>query len=137
MLDLRRQRYYFLSIGQHQDPTHVETSDILMAPTVRTARYLAENMHGVNQSFSTSGPWGRKHVSGGADASSEPMILEQYVVVSSYEKQENSEISLQAGEVVDVIEKNESALVALALCATLERVLKLASGCYTSLFEKH
>uniref|UniRef100_K7FDL0 SH3 and PX domain-containing protein 2B n=1 Tax=Pelodiscus sinensis TaxID=13735 RepID=K7FDL0_PELSI len=36
------------------------------------------------------------------------MILEQYVVVSSYEKQENSEISLQAGEVVDVIEKNES-----------------------------
>uniref|UniRef100_A0A6J0T804 SH3 and PX domain-containing protein 2A isoform X3 n=1 Tax=Pogona vitticeps TaxID=103695 RepID=A0A6J0T804_9SAUR len=44
----------------------------------------------------------------GADASSEPMILEQYVVVSKYEKQENSEISLQAGEVVDVIEKNES-----------------------------
>uniref|UniRef100_A0A669PSK7 SH3 and PX domain-containing protein 2A n=1 Tax=Phasianus colchicus TaxID=9054 RepID=A0A669PSK7_PHACC len=44
----------------------------------------------------------------GADASSEPMILEQYVVVSNYEKQENSEISLQAGEVVDVIEKNES-----------------------------
>ncbi|XP_019358306.1 PREDICTED: SH3 and PX domain-containing protein 2A isoform X1 [Gavialis gangeticus] len=44
----------------------------------------------------------------GADASSEPMILEQYVVVSTYEKQENSEISLQAGEVVDVIEKNES-----------------------------
>ncbi|XP_044294016.1 SH3 and PX domain-containing protein 2A isoform X5 [Varanus komodoensis] len=44
----------------------------------------------------------------GADASSEPMILEQYVVVSNYEKQENSEISLQSGEVVDVIEKNES-----------------------------
>ncbi|XP_032080667.1 SH3 and PX domain-containing protein 2A isoform X2 [Thamnophis elegans] len=44
----------------------------------------------------------------GTDASSEPMILEQYVVVSNYEKQENSEISLQAGEVVDVIEKNES-----------------------------
>ncbi|XP_067393143.1 SH3 and PX domain-containing protein 2A isoform X1 [Emydura macquarii macquarii] len=44
----------------------------------------------------------------GADANPEPMILEQYVVVSSYEKQENSEISLQAGELVDVIEKNES-----------------------------
>ncbi|XP_054839520.1 SH3 and PX domain-containing protein 2A isoform X2 [Eublepharis macularius] len=44
----------------------------------------------------------------GADTNSEPMILEQYVVVSNYEKQENSEISLQAGEVVDVIEKNES-----------------------------
>ncbi|XP_062834882.1 SH3 and PX domain-containing protein 2A-like [Anolis carolinensis] len=44
----------------------------------------------------------------GADASSESMILEPYVMVSNYEKQENSKISLQAGEVVDVIEKNES-----------------------------
>uniref|UniRef100_A0A2K6RQX2 SH3 and PX domain-containing protein 2A n=1 Tax=Rhinopithecus roxellana TaxID=61622 RepID=A0A2K6RQX2_RHIRO len=44
----------------------------------------------------------------GADATAEPMILEQYVVVSNYKKQENSELSLQAGEVVDVIEKNES-----------------------------
>nr|XP_008268692.1 SH3 and PX domain-containing protein 2A isoform X2 [Oryctolagus cuniculus] len=44
----------------------------------------------------------------GADSSAEPMILEQYVVVSNYKKQENSELSLQAGEVVDVIEKNES-----------------------------
>jgi len=51
----------------------------------------------------------------GADASSEPMILEQYVVVSNYEKQENSEISLQAGEVVDVIEKNESGKTTLLL----------------------
>lgn len=51
----------------------------------------------------------------GADASSEPMILEQYVVVSNYEKQENSEISLQAGEVVDVIEKNESGKTSLLL----------------------
>ncbi|XP_072477550.1 SH3 and PX domain-containing protein 2A isoform X5 [Notamacropus eugenii] len=44
----------------------------------------------------------------GADVNSEPMILEQYVVVSNYKKQENAELSLQAGEVVDVIEKNES-----------------------------
>nr|XP_036857143.1 SH3 and PX domain-containing protein 2A isoform X2 [Manis javanica] len=44
----------------------------------------------------------------GADTNTEPMILEQYVVVSNYKKQENSELSLQAGEVVDVIEKNES-----------------------------
>lgn len=43
------------------------------------------------------------------------MILEQYVVVSNYEKQENSEISLQAGEVVDVIEKNESGKTTLLL----------------------
>uniref|UniRef100_A0A8C5QQM8 SH3 and PX domain-containing protein 2A n=1 Tax=Leptobrachium leishanense TaxID=445787 RepID=A0A8C5QQM8_9ANUR len=44
----------------------------------------------------------------GADGNSDPMILEQYVVVSNYEKQENSEISLKTGEIVDVIEKNES-----------------------------
>lgn len=40
--------------------------------------------------------------------SSDPMLLEQYVVVAKYEKQEPSEISLQTGEVVDVIEKSES-----------------------------
>nr|XP_023654475.1 SH3 and PX domain-containing protein 2A-like [Paramormyrops kingsleyae] len=39
---------------------------------------------------------------------SDPMVLEQYIVVANYEKQENSEISLQAGELVDVIEKSES-----------------------------
>ncbi|KAB5513300.1 hypothetical protein PHYPO_G00249680 [Pangasianodon hypophthalmus] len=40
--------------------------------------------------------------------SSEPMVLEQYVAVANYERQENSEISLRAGETVDVIEKSES-----------------------------
>ncbi|KAM8879914.1 SH3 and PX domain-containing protein 2A isoform 2-T2 [Spinachia spinachia] len=40
--------------------------------------------------------------------SSEPMVLEQYVGVANYERQENSEISLKAGETVDVIEKSES-----------------------------
>uniref|UniRef100_A0A8C1JRQ3 SH3 and PX domain-containing protein 2A n=1 Tax=Cyprinus carpio TaxID=7962 RepID=A0A8C1JRQ3_CYPCA len=40
--------------------------------------------------------------------SSEPMVLEQYMVVANYERQENSEISLKAGEMVDVIEKSES-----------------------------
>ncbi|CAL8255719.1 unnamed protein product [Lota lota] len=43
----------------------------------------------------------------GLDAS-DPMLLEQYVVVAGYEKQEPAEISLKAGEVVDVIEKSES-----------------------------
>uniref|UniRef100_A0A8C5HQ06 SH3 and PX domain-containing protein 2A n=1 Tax=Gouania willdenowi TaxID=441366 RepID=A0A8C5HQ06_GOUWI len=38
----------------------------------------------------------------------EPMVLEQYVAVAEYERQENSEISLKAGETVDVIEKSES-----------------------------
>ncbi|XP_068607609.1 SH3 and PX domain-containing protein 2A [Brachionichthys hirsutus] len=40
--------------------------------------------------------------------SSEPMVLEQYVAVANYERQENSEISLKVGETVDVIEKSES-----------------------------
>ncbi|KAM9313912.1 SH3 and PX domain-containing protein 2A [Pholidichthys leucotaenia] len=40
--------------------------------------------------------------------SQEPMVLEQYVAVANYERQENSEISLKAGETVDVIEKSES-----------------------------
>nr|XP_031538528.1 SH3 and PX domain-containing protein 2A isoform X2 [Vicugna pacos] len=52
--------------------------------------------------------WGSFKKKSGADTNAEPMILEQYVVVSNYKKQENSELSLQAGEVVDVIEKNES-----------------------------
>lgn len=37
-----------------------------------------------------------------------PMLLEQYMVVANYEKQEPAEISLQAGELVDVIDKSES-----------------------------
>uniref|UniRef100_A0A8C3REW4 SH3 and PX domains 2B n=1 Tax=Cyanoderma ruficeps TaxID=181631 RepID=A0A8C3REW4_9PASS len=46
---------------------------------------------------------------GGADcASAEPLVLEQYVVVADYQKQESSEISLCVGQVVDIIEKNES-----------------------------
>ncbi|NXO61314.1 SPD2B protein, partial [Phainopepla nitens] len=45
----------------------------------------------------------------GADcASAEPLVLEQYVVVADYQKQESSEISLCMGQVVDIIEKNES-----------------------------
>lgn len=54
--------------------------------------------------------------------SSEPMVLEQYVAVANYERQENSEISLKAGETVDVIEKSESGEWFLLLF----RVFKLA-----------
>ncbi|XP_029608557.1 SH3 and PX domain-containing protein 2A isoform X1 [Salmo trutta] len=46
----------------------------------------------------------RKSGLDGAD----PMLLEQYMVVANYEKQEPAEISLQAGELVDVIDKSES-----------------------------
>ncbi|TRZ11852.1 hypothetical protein HGM15179_015255 [Zosterops borbonicus] len=52
-------------------------------------------------------PIGKKK-SGADCASAEPLVLEQYVVVADYQKQESSEISLSVGQVVDIIEKNES-----------------------------
>lgn len=51
----------------------------------------------------------------GADsASADPLVLEQYVVVANYQKQESSEISLCVGQLVDIIEKNESGTESLA-----------------------
>lgn len=38
----------------------------------------------------------------------DPLLLDQYVAVTNYEKQESSEITLNVGQVVEVIEKNES-----------------------------
>ncbi|XP_056587489.1 SH3 and PX domain-containing protein 2B isoform X4 [Triplophysa dalaica] len=49
-----------------------------------------------------------KKKSGGDSSSADPLPLDQYVAVTDYEKQESSEISLYAGQVVEVIEKNES-----------------------------
>lgn len=51
-------------------------------------------------------PIGKKK--SGDSSSADPLLLDQYVAVSDYEKQESSEISLRAGQVVEVIEKNES-----------------------------
>nr|XP_019952882.1 PREDICTED: SH3 and PX domain-containing protein 2B isoform X3 [Paralichthys olivaceus] len=44
----------------------------------------------------------------GDSTSADPLLLDQYVAVTDYEKQESSEISLQVGQMVEVIEKNES-----------------------------
>ncbi|XP_057676450.1 SH3 and PX domain-containing protein 2B isoform X1 [Corythoichthys intestinalis] len=44
----------------------------------------------------------------GDGTSADPLLLDQYVAVTDYEKQESSEISLRVGQVVEVIEKNES-----------------------------
>ncbi|XP_030067212.1 SH3 and PX domain-containing protein 2B isoform X2 [Microcaecilia unicolor] len=52
-------------------------------------------------------PLGKKKA-GGDFASIDPLVLDQYVAVAAYEKQESSEISLRVGQVVDIIEKNES-----------------------------
>ena len=43
-----------------------------------------------------------------ADNISDPVLLEQYIVVADFKKSEKSHISLAAGDTVDVIEKNES-----------------------------
>ncbi|XP_054481551.1 SH3 and PX domain-containing protein 2B [Anoplopoma fimbria] len=44
----------------------------------------------------------------GDSTSADPLLLDQYVAVTDYEKQESSEVSLHVGQVVEVIEKNES-----------------------------
>uniref|UniRef100_A0A8C6NT89 SH3 and PX domains 2B n=1 Tax=Nothobranchius furzeri TaxID=105023 RepID=A0A8C6NT89_NOTFU len=51
-------------------------------------------------------PIGKKRA--GDSNSADPLLLEQYVAVTDYEKQESTEISLHVGQVVEVIEKNES-----------------------------
>ncbi|XP_034462444.1 SH3 and PX domain-containing protein 2B isoform X2 [Hippoglossus hippoglossus] len=51
-------------------------------------------------------PIGKKK--SGDSTSADPLLLDQYVAVTDYEKQESSEISLHAGQTVEVIEKNES-----------------------------
>ncbi|KAM9450402.1 SH3 and PX domain-containing protein 2B isoform 2-T2 [Clarias gariepinus] len=51
-------------------------------------------------------PIGKKK--SGDSSGADPLLLDQYVAVTDYEKQESSEISLQVGQVVEVIEKNES-----------------------------
>ncbi|KAF7696626.1 hypothetical protein HF521_005044 [Silurus meridionalis] len=55
----------------------------------------------------TDEPMGKKKSAGDSSAT-DPLLLDQYVAVTDYEKQESSEISLQVGQVVEVIEKNES-----------------------------
>ncbi|XP_028839650.1 SH3 and PX domain-containing protein 2B isoform X3 [Denticeps clupeoides] len=52
-------------------------------------------------------PIGKKKP-GGDSTSADPLVLDQYVAVTDYEKQESSEISLHVGQVVEVIEKNET-----------------------------
>lgn len=39
---------------------------------------------------------------------SEPIQLDQYIVIADYHKQNRSEVSVLAGDIVEVIEKNEN-----------------------------
>lgn len=52
--------------------------------------------------------WSGLSLKTGDSTSADPLLLEQYVAVTDYEKQESSEISLRVGQMVEVIEKNES-----------------------------
>ncbi|XP_074531554.1 SH3 and PX domain-containing protein 2A-like isoform X2 [Halichoeres trimaculatus] len=79
-------------------PSHISQSDEVL-------QFFETKLEDLNPPTEDCGGSGKRK--SGLDAS-DPMLLEQYVVVASYEKQEPAEISLQAGEVVDVIEKSES-----------------------------
>ncbi|XP_015247281.1 PREDICTED: SH3 and PX domain-containing protein 2A isoform X2 [Cyprinodon variegatus] len=77
----------------------------LISESEEVLKFFETRSEDLNPPTEDSGGSGRRK--SGLDAS-DPMLLEQYVVVANYEKQEPAEISLQAGEVVDVIEKSES-----------------------------
>ncbi|KAM4590996.1 SH3 and PX domain-containing protein 2A-like isoform 2-T2 [Odontesthes bonariensis] len=79
-------------------PSHISQSEEVL-------KFFETNSEDLNPPTEDCGSSGKRK--SGLDAS-DPMLLEQYVVVANYEKQEPAEISLQAGEVVDVIEKSES-----------------------------
>ncbi|XP_071336492.1 SH3 and PX domain-containing protein 2A-like isoform X2 [Trachinotus anak] len=79
-------------------PSHISQSEEVL-------KFFETKSEDLNPPTEDCGGSGKRK--SGLDAS-DPMLLEQYVVVASYEKQEPAEISLQAGEVVDVIEKSES-----------------------------
>ncbi|KAM9365068.1 SH3 and PX domain-containing protein 2A-like isoform 2-T2 [Pholidichthys leucotaenia] len=79
-------------------PSHISQSEEVL-------KFFETNSEDLNPPSEDCG--GSSKRKSGLDAS-DPMLLDQYVVVANYEKQEPAEISLQAGEVVDVIEKSES-----------------------------
>ncbi|KAF6736959.1 SH3 and PX domain-containing protein 2A [Oryzias melastigma] len=79
-------------------PSHISQSEEVL-------QFFETKSEDLNPPTEDCGSSGKRK--SGLDAS-DPMLLEQYVVVANYEKQEPAEISLQAGEVVDVIEKSES-----------------------------
>ena len=43
-----------------------------------------------------------------ADHISGPVLLEQYVAVADYKKQNRNEVNMVAGDIVEVIDKNEN-----------------------------
>ncbi|XP_039994607.1 SH3 and PX domain-containing protein 2A-like isoform X3 [Xiphias gladius] len=79
-------------------PSHISQSEEVL-------KFFETKSDDLNPPTEDGGGSGKRK--SGLDAS-DPMLLEQYVVVANYEKQEPAEISLQAGEMVDVIEKSES-----------------------------
>ncbi|XP_068597115.1 SH3 and PX domain-containing protein 2A-like [Brachionichthys hirsutus] len=79
-------------------PSHISQSEEVL-------KFFETKLEDLNPPAEDCGSAGKRK--SGLDAS-DPMLLEQYVVVANYKKQEPAEISLQVGEVVDVIEKSES-----------------------------
>lgn len=52
--------------------------------------------------------WAYQYISYKGRVISEPMQFEQYIVIADYQKQNRSEVSVLAGDIVEVIEKNEN-----------------------------
>lgn len=46
--------------------------------------------------------------SNSANEISDPILLEQYTAIADYKKQKNTECSLTAGQIVEVIDRNEN-----------------------------
>lgn len=61
------------------------------------------------------------------------MQLEQYIVIADYQKQNRSEVSVLAGDIVEVIEKNENGINScfffIFVCCTSQGGLEYNSFC--------
>lgn len=92
----------FLKSVVHRPP-HISGSD----PVINFFRPLPEDLIESDYSQRSQSMERRGTKSKHIHHISEPILLEQYVAISDYTKREESDISLKAGNVVEVIEKNE------------------------------
>ncbi|KAL0964464.1 hypothetical protein UPYG_G00324190 [Umbra pygmaea] len=79
-------------------PDHISQSDEVL-------RFFETQAEDLNPPKEDHG--GSTKCKSGLDAA-DPMLLEQYMAIANYDQQEPAEISLKAGELVDVIDKSES-----------------------------
>lgn len=59
------------------------------------------------------------------------MQLEQYIVIADYQKQNRSEVSVLAGDIVEVIERNENGINSFLLFFTFTESEPVKILCYS------